>query len=153
MPTTSAYIQLWLSPDASALQADIKLLHSSGQMSHYETYLTLAISALPKGYPVDEYLSATQWVDGRPYRSGRDDDSGQLLPLGPLLPVVSLVTNLRGWVKSDDVCVRELQINAVAATRLRPQVGEWQLGYNAERKLTIERVTVRENMEAIIDPR
>ena len=120
--------------------------------SHYETHLPLAISALPKGYPVEEYLSATQWVDGCPYRSGRNGDTEKPLPLGPLLPVVALVTNLRGWVKSDDVCIRELQVNPAAAVRLRPRSGEWQLGCDAERQLTIERVTVQQNMKEIIDP-
>ena len=124
MPTTCAYIQLWLSPDATVLQADIKLLHASGQQSHYQTHLSLAISALPQGYPVEEHLDATQWVNRHPYRSRRDNDDGQWLPLGPLLVVVSLTTNLRGWVTTDDICVKDLRINAMAATCLRPQPGE-----------------------------
>lgn len=152
MPTTFAYVKLWLPPDASALQAGIKLLHSSGQKSHYQTHLSLAISALPKGYPVDEYLSATQWVNRLPYRSNPNDSPKQQLPLGPRLLVVGLVTNLRGWVKTDNICVRELLVNSTAAARLHPLSGKWQLGYDAERTLTIEQVNVQQNMQKIIDP-
>ena len=101
---------------------------------------------------MDEYLNATQWVNRRPYRSSSNDSQEQQLPLGPMLLVVGLVTNLRGWVKTDDICVRELLVNSTAAARLHPQPGEWQLGYDAERTLTIEQVNVQQTMEEIIDP-
>ena len=153
MPTTFAHIKLWLSPDESAPQTDIKLHHSSGQVSQNQTYLSLAIVSLPKVDPIDEYLPATQWVNRLPYRSTRnDDDKELLLPSGPLLVAVALVTNLRGWVTPDDICVRELQVNSTAATRLRPQSGKWQLGYEAERQLVIEEVKVQEDMAELIDP-
>ena len=147
-----AIIKLWLSPDLSKLQADITLQHSSTPVTNHQANLALSIKCLPEGYPREEYLPATQWLDGKPYYSSQDSDTANWLEPGPLLIMVSLMINLRGWVRSGNICVKDLSVNDHAAKRLRPEPGRWLLGADRKRLFIVENVTIRPDMRELIDP-
>ncbi|MEO0373828.1 MAG: hypothetical protein AAF329_04220 [Cyanobacteria bacterium P01_A01_bin.17] len=149
---TTAQIKLWLSPNTSVLQADITLHPPSGPATHHQAGLALAIESLPEGFPAEEYLPATQWIDRKPYYGARNRDVDNLLELSPLFVVVSLMVNLRGWVEAGDLCVKDLSVNDHAAKQLRPEPGRWLLGKDGKRLFVIEKVTVKPDMQELIDP-
>lgn len=60
--------------------------------------------------------------------------------------------NLRGWVKSGNICVKDLSVNVHAAKQLRPEPGRWLLGANRKRLFIVENVTIRPDMRKLIDP-